>query len=92
MSDKGLYIPGKDGRFEFRGVKENETRQILTYEHDSGRILLNFNAVFQQYGRKLQDIVTITEGGVVMGLILTSSAVGPQERAAAEKSQEKPSA
>lgn len=90
MSGKGLYVPGKDGKMEFRGVAEQEERPILSFEEDSGRILLNFNAILGPRFRKLQDIITITEGGVVMGLVLTSVAMGPEERAAIEKkTQEK---
>lgn len=84
---KGLYVPGKDGKMEFRGVAEQETRPILSFEEDSGRVLLNFNAILGPRFRKLQDIVTITEGGVVMGLVLTSVPMGPEERAAAEQKQ-----
>lgn len=85
MSGKGLYVPGKDGRMEFRGVAEQEERPILSYEQDSGRILLNFNAILAPKGRKLQDIITITDGGVVMGVILTSVAMGPGEKAARDR-------
>lgn len=85
MSGKGLYVPGKDGKMEFRGVAEQEERPILSYEEDSGRVLLNFNAILRPKFRKLQDIVTITEGGTVMGIVLTSVAMGPEERAALEK-------
>ena len=81
MSGKGLYVPGKDGKMEFRGVKEQEERPILSYEEDTGRILLNFNAILAPKGRKLQDIITITESGQVMGLILTSVGMGPEEKA-----------
>ncbi len=91
MSGKGLYVPGKDGKLEFRGVAEQEERPILSYEEDVGRVLLNFNAILRPKFRKLQDIITITEGGVVQGLILTSVPMGPEERAALEKKlQEKP--
>lgn len=88
----GLYVPGKDGQMEFRGVAEQEERPILSYEEDTGRILLNFNLLLQSKGRKLQDIVTITEGGTVMGLMLTSTAMGPAEilqrdRAIAERNE-----
>lgn len=72
---------------EFRGVAEQEERPILSYEEDTGRILLNFNAILRPKFRKLQDIVTITEGGVVMGIVLTSVAMGPEEQAAAEQKQ-----
>lgn len=82
---KGLYVPGKDGKMEFRGVAEQETRPILSFEEDSGRVLLNFNAILGPRFRKLQDIVTITEGGHVMGIVLTSVPMGPEERAAMEK-------
>lgn len=85
MSGKGLYVPGKDGKMEFRGVAEQEERPILSYEEDTGRVLLNFNAILTPKGRKLQDIITITEGGVVMGLVLTSTSMGPAEKAAYEK-------
>lgn len=85
MSGKGLYVPGKDGSMEFRGIAEQEERPILSYEEDSGRVLLNFNAILQSKFRKLQDIITITEGGQVMGLILTSVPMGPEERAAREQ-------
>lgn len=85
MSGKGLYVPGKDGKMEFRGVAEQEERPILSYEEDTGRILLNFNAILAPKGRKLQDIITITEGGVVMGLVLTSIAMGPEEKAVMEQ-------
>lgn len=85
MSGKGLYVPGKDGKMEFRGIAEQEERPILSFEEDSGRILLNFNAILKPRFRKLQDIVTITEGGVVMGLVLTSVQMGPEERALIEK-------
>jgi hypothetical protein len=86
MTGKGLYVPGKDGKMEFRGVAEQEERPILSYEEDTGRILLNFNAILKPKGRKLQDIVTITEGGVVMGLVLTSVPMGLAERREQEKS------
>lgn len=85
MSGKGLYVPGKDGKMEFRGVAEQEERPILSYEEDSGRILLNFNAILRPKFRKLQDIVVITESGVVMGLVLTSVAMGPEEKAVMER-------
>lgn len=85
MSGKGLYVPGKDGSMEFRGIKEVEERPILSYEADTGRILLNFNAILGPKFRKLQDIVTITEGGTVMGLVLTSVGMGPEEKAAMEQ-------
>lgn len=86
MSGKGLYVPGKDGKvWEFRGTAEQEERPILSYEHDSGRVLLNFNAILAPRFRKLQDIVTITEGGQVMGIILTSVEMGPEEKAAMEQ-------
>ena len=85
MSSKGLYVPGKDGSMEFRGIAEQEERPILSYEEDSGRVLLNFNAILRPKFRKLQDIITITEGGQVMGLILTSVPMGPEERAAREQ-------
>lgn len=70
---------------EFRGIAEQEERPILSYEDDSGRVLLNFNAILQSRFRKLQDIITITEGGMVMGVILTSVPMGPEERAAVEQ-------
>ena len=85
MSGKGLYVPGKDGAMEFRGIKEQEERPILSYEEDSGRVLLNFNAILGPRFRKLQDVITITEGGTVMGIVLTSVAMGPEERAAMEQ-------
>lgn len=85
MASKGLYVPGKDGAMEFRGIAEQEERPILSYEDDSGRVLLNFNAILGPRFRKLQDIITITDGGQVMGLILTSVAMGPEERAAMEQ-------
>lgn len=81
----GLYVPGKDG-FQFRESAQAEERPILSYEQDSGRILLNFNVIFRDHGRKLQDIVCITNGGMVQGLILTSTAMGPEELAALRKS------
>lgn len=84
MSGKGLYVPGKNGGMEFRGIKETEERPILSYEEDSGRILLNFNLILLPKFRKLQDIITITEEGVVRGLILTSVPMGPEERRARE--------
>lgn len=70
---------------EFRGVKEQEERPILSYEEDSGRILLNFNQILLPKFRKLQDIITITNEGVVQGLILTSTPMGPEERRAREE-------
>jgi hypothetical protein len=70
---------------EFRGVKEQEERPILSYEEDSGRILLNFNQILLPKFRKLQDIITITNEGVVQGLILTSTLMGPEERRAREE-------
>lgn len=85
MNGKGLYVPGKDGGMEFRGIKEAEERPILAYEDDTGRILLNFNQILGPKFRKLQDIITITNEGVVQGLILTSTPMGPEERAAMEK-------
>lgn len=85
MSGKGLYVPGKDGKMEFRGVKEQEERPILSYEADTGRILLNFNAILGPKFRKLQDVITITDGGIVMGVILTSVAMGPEEKAVMEQ-------
>lgn len=85
MSGKGLYIPGKDGQMEFRGIAEQEERPILSYEEDTGRILLNFNALLGPKGRRLQDIITITNEGDVQGLILTSTPMGPIEKAAYEK-------
>lgn len=85
MTSKGLYVPGKDGKMEFRGVAEQETRPILSYEEDTGRILLNFNAILAPKGRKLQDIVIIGDRGVTSGLILTSTPMGPEEKAALEK-------
>jgi hypothetical protein len=85
MASKGLYVPGKDGTMEFRGIAEQEERPILSFEEDTGRILLNFNAILVPKGRKLQDIITVTEGGQVMGLILTSTAMGPEERAARDR-------
>ncbi len=84
MASKGLYVPGKDGSMEFRGIAEQEERPILAYEADTGRVLLNFNAILSPKFRKLQDIVTITEGGQVMGIILTSVPMGPEEKAAME--------
>lgn len=86
MSGKGLYVPGKDGKLEFRGVAEQEERPILSYEDDTGRILLNFNAVLRPKFRKLQDIIVIGEQGTTQGLILTSAPMGPEERAVIEKS------
>ncbi len=85
MASKGLYVPGKDGSMEFRGIAEQEERPILSFEEDTGRVLLNFNAILSPKFRKLQDIVTITEGGRVMGIILTSVPMGPEEKAAAEQ-------
>ncbi len=70
---------------EFRGIAEQEERPILSYEQDSGRVLLNFNAILQPKFRKLQDIITITEGGQVMGIILTSVEMGPEEKAALQQ-------
>ncbi len=84
MASKGLYVPGKDGSMEFRGIAEQEERPILSFEDDTGRVLLNFNAILAPRFRKLQDIVTITEGGQVMGIILTSVPMGPEEKAAME--------
>lgn len=85
MNGKGLYVPGKDGKLEFRGVAEQEERPILSYEDDSGRILLNFNAILRPKFRKLQDIIVIGESGITQGLILTSAPMGPEERAVVEK-------
>ncbi len=85
MASKGLYVPGKDGRMEFRGVAEQEERPILSFEEDTGRVLLNFNAILTPKFRKLQDIITITEGGQVMGIILTSVEMGPEEKAALQQ-------
>lgn len=80
MSDgKGLYVPGDDGGFRFRGLKEEETRPVLTYEEDTGVILLNFNLILVPRGRMLRDIITQTQDGLVMGLVLTSTAMGPEE-------------
>lgn len=70
---------------EFRGVAEQEERPILSYEDDTGRVLLNFNAILGPRFRKLQDIITITDGGQVMGLILTSVPMGPEEKAVMEQ-------
>lgn len=70
---------------EFRGIKEVEERPILSYEEDTGRILLNFNAILSPKFRKLQDVITITNEGVVQGLVLTSTPMGPEERRAREE-------
>lgn len=70
---------------EFRGIKEVEERPILSYEEDTGRILLNFNAILGPKFRKLQDVITITNEGVVQGLVLTSTPMGPEERRAREE-------
>lgn len=81
----GIYVPGKDGRFDFKEAKTAEERPILSFEEDTGRILLNFNLILAPKFRKLQDIIVVGHEGVTQGLILTSTAIGPEERAAIEK-------
>lgn len=76
----GLYVPGNDGGFRFREAAEQEERPVLSYEEDTGVLLLNFNLVFVPRGRLLRDVILQTEGGVAMGLLLTTSAMGPEER------------
>lgn len=76
---KGLYVPNEEGRFQFRGVQEQETRQILTYEHDTGNILLDFWQILLPRGRKLRDVILQTKDGVVVGVLITSDPMGPEE-------------
>lgn len=81
MSDngKGLYVPGKDGSFKFKGTAEPESRPVLTYESDTGVLLLNFNQLFVQYHRRVSDVVVQTRAGVVCGILVMSEALGPEE-------------
>jgi len=81
----GIYVPGKDGRFDFKESKTAEDRPILSYEEDSGRILLNFNLILAPKFRRLQDVIIMGDEGLTKGIILTSTAMGPDERAAVEK-------
>lgn len=80
----GLYVPGKDGRMQYKEAAEKEVRPILSFEEDTGRILLNFNQILGPKFRKLQDIIIIGREGCTQGLILTSTPMGPEERAALE--------
>lgn len=86
---KGLYVPGADGGFRFQGIKEEENRPVLTYEKDTGVILFNFNLILLSNGRKVQDIIMQTQEGLLMGLVLTSTAMGPEELARQKIAQEK---
>lgn len=86
-SGKGLYLPGKDGEMTFRGIAEPEERPILSYEEDTGVIFLNFNAILAPKFRKLRDITIITEGGQARGIVLSSMAMGPDEKARMQKEQ-----
>lgn len=79
MTEKGLLVPGADGQFRFKGLKEEETRPVLTYEKDTGVILLNFNLILLPDGRKLQDVIMQTVDGTIMGIVLTSTRMGPEE-------------
>lgn len=82
----GLYVPGADGRFEFKDTAQKEDLPILMYEQDSGRLFLNFNLVFTDKGRKAQDIIIqTTVSSRLGGLIITSVPMGPEELAARVK-------
>jgi hypothetical protein len=74
----GLYVPGKDGGVEYKEFKQAEDRPVMSYEEDTGRILINFNIVLMQHGRALQDISILTHDGSVQGVMITSSALGPE--------------
>lgn len=75
----GLYVPGKDGRMEFKESKTVEERPILSYEADSGNVLLNVNLLLMQQGRRLRDVTVISNGGIIQGVLCTSDAMGPDE-------------
>lgn len=78
----GLYIPDKGGEFRFKEAAEKEERPILTFEEDTGTILLNFNLILIPKGRKLRDVILQTHEGTIMGVVLTSSEMGPEEKKA----------
>lgn len=79
MSNGGIYVPASDGSFRFKESKVAEDRPVLTFEKDTGVILFNFNLILLPAGRKLQDVIMQTQEGTVMGLVLTSTAMGPEE-------------
>lgn len=78
-SNKGLYVPGTDGAFKFKGTAEPENRPVLTYEGDTGVLLLNFTPVFAQHYRKVTDVVVQARKGVICGVLIMSEAMGPEE-------------
>lgn len=76
----GLYVPDKKGQgFEFKESKTVEERPILSYEADTGRVLLNINLLLMQNGRRLQDVSIISNNGVIQGIMCTSEPMGPEE-------------
>lgn len=80
----GLYVPNAEGRFAFKQADEKETRPVLEFERDTGTLSLNFNTIFVEHRRKLKDVHLITHDGYIVGVVLTSDAMGPQEVAQLE--------
>lgn len=77
----GIYIPNAKGEFRFKEAAEKEERPVLTFEKDTGVILLNFNLILTPVGRHVQDVIMQTHEGRLMGLVITSTEMGPEEKA-----------
>lgn len=77
----GIYVPNAKGEFRFKESAEREERPVLTFEKDTGVILFNFNLILNPVGRYAQDVIMQTHEGQLMGLVITSTAMGPEERA-----------
>lgn len=79
MTERGLLVPDAEGKFRFQGVKEQEIRPILSYERDTGVVLFNVNMLLRDYRRKMRDVMLQTTDGMIMGVVITSVAMGPEE-------------
>ena len=85
----GLFLPDATGNMRFRETASEETRPVLQYESDTGRLILNFNTILMDHKRVLEDIQIITRDGTVMGLMLTSRPMGPEEIRRLEEAKKK---